>query len=53
MVTGHLDLGSDDAGVEAARHVALGAREVRRTEGWITLVDPSGRTYCVTRHPVD
>ena len=52
VVTGHLDLGSDDADAEAARHVALGAREVRRMPGWTTLVDPAGRTYCVTRHPV-
>jgi hypothetical protein len=53
VVTGHLDLGSDDAEAEAARHLALGATEVRRMPGWITLTDPAGRTYCVTRHPVD
>lgn len=52
-VTAHLDLGSDDAEAEAARHVALGATQVRTTEGWITLLDPSARPYCVTRHPVD
>ncbi|HEX4976541.1 MAG TPA: VOC family protein [Nocardioides sp.] len=52
-VTAHLDLGSDDADAEAARHVALGATEVRRADGWITLLDPAGRPYCVTRHPVD
>lgn len=52
VVTGHLDLASDDADAEAARHAALGAREVRRTDGWITLTDPSGRAYCVTRRPV-
>lgn len=52
-VTAHLDLGADDADAEAARHVALGAKAVRRAEGWITLLDPSGRAYCVTRHPVD
>lgn len=52
-VTAHLDLGSDDADAEAARHVALGATEVRRTDGWITLLDPAARSYCVTRHPVD
>jgi hypothetical protein len=52
-VTAHLDLGCDDADAEAARHVALGAKEVRRAEGWITLLDPSARAYCVTRHPVD
>lgn len=52
-VTAHLDLGSDDADAEAARHVALGATEVLRAEGWITLLDPSARPYCVTRHRVD
>ena len=52
-VTGHLDLGSDDAEAEAARHVALGAKHLRTAEGWVTLADPSGRVYCVTRHPVD
>lgn len=52
-VTGHLDLGSDDADAEAARHLALGATQVRRTEGWVTLLDPTGRAYCVTRHSVD
>ena len=51
-VTGHLDLAADAPDAEVARHVALGAREVRSTEGWITLVDPTGRAYCVTRRPV-
>jgi hypothetical protein len=49
-VVGHLDLGSDDHLAEADRHLALGATEVRRTPGWVTLRDPSGRLYCVTRH---
>lgn len=49
VVTGHLDLACDDMTAEAARHVALGAREVRRTGRWITLEDPAGRPYCVTR----
>jgi hypothetical protein len=53
VVTGHLDLGSDDYLAEADRHLALGATEVRRTPHWVTLGDPSGRLYCVTRHPVD
>jgi hypothetical protein len=50
-VVGHLDLGSDDYLAEADRHLALGATEVRRTPHWVTLRDPSGRLYCVTRHP--
>jgi Glyoxalase-like domain len=53
MVVGHLDLGSDDYLAETERHLALGATEVRRTPHWVTLRDPSGRLYCVTRHPVD
>lgn len=52
-VAGHLDLGSDDYLAETERHMALGATEVRRTPHWVTLQDPSGRFYCVTRHPVD
>lgn len=51
-VTAHLDLSCDDVDAEAARHVALGASQVRRTESWITLLDPSARPYCVTRRPV-
>ena len=53
MVTGHLDLGADDYLAEAQRHLVLGATEVRRTPHWVTLLDPSGRVYCVTRHPLD
>lgn len=52
VVVGHLDLSSDDYLAETTRHVALGATEVRRTPHWVTLRDPSGRLYCVTRHPV-
>jgi hypothetical protein len=52
-VVGHLDLGSDDYLAETERHLVLGATEVRRTPHWVTLRDPSGRAYCVTRHPVD
>jgi hypothetical protein len=53
VVVGHLDLGSDDYLAEAGRHLELGATEVRRTPHWVTLRDPSGRLYCVTRHSVD
>ena len=53
VVTGHLDLGTDDYLAEADRHRGLGAVEVRRTPHWVTLRDPSRRLYCVTRHPVD
>jgi len=53
VVTGHLDLGTDDYLAEAERHLVLGATEVRRTPHWVTLLDPTGRAYCVTRHPLD
>jgi hypothetical protein len=49
----HLDLASENRDAEVERHVALGGRVVRRTEDWTTLLDPSGRAYCVTdRDPV-
>lgn len=51
VVTAHVDFSCDDMAAEAERHVALGAREVRRTPHWITLVDPVSRGYCVTRRP--
>lgn len=53
VAVGHLDLGSDNHLAETERHLALGATEVRRTPHWVTLRDPSGRLYCVTRHSVD
>ena len=49
-VTAHLDLAAG-AEVEAvvAAHVALGARQLRRTASWVTMRDPVGREYCITR----
>ncbi|MFI5074532.1 MAG: VOC family protein [Actinomycetales bacterium] len=44
-----LDLASDDREAEVAWHVELGGRVVRNTVNWTTLLDPSGRAYCVTR----
>ncbi|NUR06478.1 MAG: VOC family protein [Nocardioidaceae bacterium] len=53
-VTGHLDLAADDREAETDRHVALGARALRRTPGWTVLADPAGRIYCITgRRPGD
>jgi hypothetical protein len=53
-VTGHLDLACDGRDAETDRHVALGARVVRRTPGWTVMQDPAGRTYCITgRRPGD
>lgn len=51
-MVGHLHLGSDDYLAETDRHLALGAPEVRRTPHWVTLRDPSGRSYRLTRHSV-
>lgn len=51
VVVGHLDLGSDDVEAETRRHRELGATEVGRYEWWVTLRDPAGRAYCVTRRP--
>lgn len=51
-VSAHLDLACDDRDAEVARHRDLGASFVRRTGGWTTLRDPSGREYCVTDRPV-
>lgn len=48
VVTGHVDFSCDDMEAEAARHLALGAREVRRTPYWIVLADPVDRAYCIT-----
>jgi Glyoxalase-like domain len=45
----HLDLASENRDAEVERHEGLGGRVVRRTEQWTTLLDPSGRAYCVTR----
>jgi hypothetical protein len=52
-VTAHLDLACEDRDTEAARHLGLGARPVRRTEHWTTLRDPAGRGYCLTRRDVE
>jgi hypothetical protein len=49
----HLDLASEHRAAEVERHVGLGGRVVRTTQNWTTLLDPSGRAYCVTdRDPV-
>jgi hypothetical protein len=51
-VSGHLDLACEDREAAVAAQVALGAEEVRRTEGWTVMRDPAGMTYCnTTRHP--
>lgn len=53
-VSAHLDWSADDREAETDRHVALGARLLRRHEWWTVLEDPAGRTYCITaRRPGD
>jgi hypothetical protein len=44
----HVDMSADDPAAEVARHQLLGAGPARVTEGWTTLRDPAGLTYCVT-----
>jgi predicted enzyme related to lactoylglutathione lyase len=51
--TAHLDLASDDAEAEATRHERLGATRHYRSPHWITLLDPTGLRYCVTRRDPD
>jgi predicted enzyme related to lactoylglutathione lyase len=49
-VTAHLDLaGGDQLEAVVERHLHLGARAVRSASDWVTLRDPVGREYCVTR----
>jgi len=49
-VTAHLDIaGGDKLEAVVERHLDLGARALRRTPHWVTLRDPVGREYCVTR----
>ncbi|WP_036508249.1 VOC family protein [Nocardioides sp. URHA0020] len=48
-VRAHLDLATDDRDAEVARHLALGATQVARRDGWTVLTDPVGTPYCITR----
>ncbi len=43
----HLDLRAADIDEEAARLVELGAIELARLEGWVTLADPEGNEFDV------
>lgn len=53
QATAHLDLACDDVEAAAADHERLGARVQGRHEQWITLTDPSGVRYCLTRRDPD
>ncbi|HYO40666.1 MAG TPA: VOC family protein [Nocardioidaceae bacterium] len=50
-VTAHLDLACEDRDAVTARHLALGADEVRRTAEWTVLRDPAGVVHCTTDRP--
>ena len=43
----HIDFESDDKEAEAARLMALGAREVARIKGWIVMEAPTGHRFCI------
>ena len=47
----HLDIESDDIEAEAARLIALGAKEISRPNDgrWIVLEAPTGHRFCVVR----
>ncbi|NDL60603.1 VOC family protein [Phytoactinopolyspora mesophila] len=49
----HLDLACDDATAAAAVHEELGAEVLARHEHWITMKDPAGVAYCLTRRNPD
>lgn len=44
----HLDWGTTDRAAETERHLALGARVLAVHNHWTVLLDPTGRTYCLT-----
>lgn len=44
----HLDWGTTDRAAETERHLALGARVLAVHPHWTVLVDPLGRSYCLT-----
>jgi hypothetical protein len=48
-VRAHPDLACSDAGAEVARHEWLGAAWARDGAGWVTMRDPAGLQYCITR----
>jgi hypothetical protein len=45
----HLDIESDDVDKEAARLVALGAKQVAKVKTWWVLEAPTGQRFCVVR----
>ncbi|RRS01556.1 VOC family protein [Glycomyces terrestris] len=49
----HLDFSCDDVDAETARHVAAGARALRRHRHWQVMRDPVGLVYCLTDKDAD
>jgi len=45
----HIDIESDDVDAEAARLIALGAKEIARVRSWVVLEAPTGQRFCVVR----
>ncbi|MDH4048907.1 MAG: VOC family protein [Gammaproteobacteria bacterium] len=45
----HIDIESDDVDAEAARLIALGAKELARVHTWVVLEAPTGQRFCVVR----
>jgi len=45
----HLDLACADVGAEVARLTGLGAHVLADRDGWVTLADPEGNEFDVTR----
>ncbi|MGP3935663.1 VOC family protein [Nonomuraea sp. KM88] len=43
----HLDVDSDDPGVEIDRLTELGARVVATHDDWVVMADPEGNEFCV------
>ena len=51
-VLAHIDFACEDAAGLAVRHAAAGARVLETFPDWITMADPTGRSYCLTaRNP--
>jgi hypothetical protein len=48
-VRAHPDLACSGEDAEAARHERLGATRLYNGKGWVTMRDPAGLTYCITR----
>jgi hypothetical protein len=49
MVRAHPDLACAGVDAEVARHTELGATRAHDGDGWVTMRDPAGLEYCVTR----